>query len=219
MKVLRFRIFALMACLILSMVFTIEIHAQADENANFEAGIAAIEVNDMPLAYKSFLAAAKEGHIDSQFNLGVMYEQGIGVTKNDKEAVFWYEKAAAQGSSAAQYNLGVLYENGHGTVVDFAKANDLYRKASLQGDALAVGNLGMLYIRGDGVKVNKVAGVALLLQSATMDPSPQNLAKKNITATQGLTAEMITEAQALAEKLSSAKNLLDPLDQYLKTSE
>lgn len=219
MKVPSFKIFALLAYLTLSVVFTIEIHAQTVENANFEAGIAAIDANNMPMAYKAFLAAAKEGHIDSQFNLGVMYEQGIGIAKNDKEAVFWYEKAAAQGSSAAQYNLGVLYENGRGTAVDFAKANDLYRKASLQGDALAVGNLGMLYIRGDGVIENKIAGVALLLQSVTLDPSPQNLAKKNLTATAGLTPEMVTEARALSEKLSSASNMLDPLDQYLKNSE
>lgn len=219
MKVLRFKLFGLMTCLLITMVFTSEIHAQAEENANFEAGIAAIEVNDMPTAYKSFLAAAKEGHIDSQFNVGVMYEQGIGVAKNDKEAVFWYEKAAAQGSSAAQYNLGVLYENGRGTAVDFAKANDMYRKASIQGDPLAVGNLGMLYIRGDGVKENKVAGIALLLQSVAMDPSPQNNAKQNITGTEGLTADMITEARALSEKLSTAKNMLDPLDEYLKNSE
>lgn len=219
MKVSRLKIFGLLACLLFSMVFISEIHAQAEENANFEAGIAAIEINDMPTAYKAFLAAAKEGHADSQFNVGVMYEQGIGVAKDDQQAVVWYGKAAAQGSSAAQYNLGVLYENGRGTPVDFAKANDWYRKASVQGDALAVGNLGMLYIRGDGVKVNKVAGIALLLQSVAMDPSPQNLAKQNITSTQGLTSEMITEARALSEKLSSASNMLDPLDQYLKTSD
>ena len=219
MKVPKLKYFTLLGCLLITMIFTSEIRAQAEENANFEAGIAAIEVNNMPLAYNSFLAAAKEGHIDSQFNVGVMYEQGIGIAKNDKEALFWYEKAAAQGSSAAQYNLGVLYENGRGTAVEFAKANAMYRKASVQGDALAVGNLGMLYIRGDGVKVNKVAGVALLLQSVTMDPSPQNLAKKNITATQGLTSEMITEARALSEKMNASNNLLDPLDDYLKISE
>lgn len=219
MKLPKFKIFTLMSCLIFSMVFTSEIHAQAEENANFEVGIEAIGVNDMPAAFKAFLAGAKEGHADSQFNVGVMYEQGIGVAKDDKEAVYWYGKAADQGSSAAQYNLGVLYENGRGTAVNFAKANDLYRKASVQGDALAVGNLGMLYIRGDGVKVNKVAGVALLLQSAIMDPSPENLAKKNISATQGLTSQMITEARSLSEKLSSAGNMLDPLDQYLKNSE
>ena len=219
MKIASFKILTLGACLLITLIFSFEIHAQVTENANFEAGIAAIEVNDMPLAYQSFLAAAKEGHIDSQFNVGVMYEQGIGIAKNDKEAVFWYEKAAAQGSSAAQYNLGVLYENGRGTAVDFAKANDQYRKASVQGDALAVGNLGMLYIRGDGVKENKVAGIALLLQSVAMDPSPQNNAKQNITGTAGLTADMITEARALSEKLSKAENMLDPLDEYLKHSE
>ena len=193
-------------------------HAQAKENVNFEAGLAAYQANDLPLAYKEFLAAAEEGHTDSQFNVALMYEHGIGVGKDEKKSVVWYDKAASQGNAAAQYNLGVLYENGRGTKVDFAKANEWYRKASLQGDALAIGNLGMLYVRGDGVKENKVAGVALLLLSATMDPSPENYAKRNITATRGLTTQMITEAQTLSNELSSAKNLLVPLNQYLQKS-
>jgi len=187
--------------------------------ANFEAGIAAYQANDLPLAYEEFLAASRKGHADSQFNLGLMYEQGIGVGKDEKEAVVWYGKSAAQGNAAAQFNLGVLYENGRGAKVDFAKANEWYRKASVQGDALAIGNLGMLYVRGDGVTENKVAGVALLLMSATADQSPQNHAKRNITATRGLTADMIAAAQALSGELSSAKNLLEPLDQYLRESE
>jgi len=201
------------------VAFTSEIRAQADENANFQAGIAAYQANDLPLAYKEFLAAAKEGHADSQFNVAVMYEQGIGIGKDEQEAFVWYGKAASQGNAAAQFNLGVLYENGRGTKIDFEKANEWYRKASVQGDALAIGNLGMLYVRGQGVKQNKVAGVALLLVSATMDPSPENHAKQNISGTRGLTTEMIVAAQELSEKLSSAKNLLVPLDEYLKASE
>jgi len=186
---------------------------------HFEAGIAAYEANDLPLAHKEFLAAAKEGHADSQYNLALMYEHGIGVDKDGKEAVVWYGKSAELGHAAAQFNLGVLYENGRGTKVDFEKANEWYRKASVQGDALAIGNLGMLYVRGQGVKENKVAGVALLLVSATQDPSPENHARQNVTATPGLTSEMIVKAQALAGELSSAQNLLVPLDQYLKQSE
>lgn len=193
--------------------------AIAKENANFEAGIAAYETNNLPLAYKEFLAAAKGGHADSQFNVALMYEKGIGVGKDEKEAVVWYGKSAAQGNAAAQFNLGVLYENGRGTKIDFAKANEWYRKASVQGDALAIGNLGMLYVRGDGVKENKVAGVALLLMSATQDTSPENNAKRNITGTRGLTPESIAEAQTLSGEMSSAKNLLVPLDQYLKKAE
>jgi hypothetical protein len=34
--------------------------------------------NNLPLAYQAFLAAATEGQADSQFNLALMYEKGIG---------------------------------------------------------------------------------------------------------------------------------------------
>ena len=215
MKPFNFKNLALSVCLIATMIFTIEINAQANENANFQAGIAAYQANNLPLAYKEFLTAAKDGHADSQYNVALMYEQGIGVGKDEKEAVVWYGKSASQGNAAAQFNLGVLYENGRGTAIDYTKANEWYRKASVQGDPLAIGNLGMLYVRGQGVKENKVAGVALLLVSATMDSSPQNHAKQNISATRGLSTEMIGEAQALAEELSTAKNMLVPLDKYL----
>jgi len=109
----------------------------------------------------------------------------------------------------------VLYENGIGTTVDFAKANEWYRKASEQGDGLAIGNLGMLYIRGQGVQENKIAGIALLLTSATLDTSPENRARNNITATRGLTTAMFTEAQALSDEMILAENVLVPLDIYL----
>ncbi len=207
------------------LLATLALTAQAqnektsDTLANFEAGIVAYQANNLPLAYASFLAAAKEGHADSQFNVGLMYEKGIGIGKNEKDAVLWYSKAASQGNASAQFNLGVLYEHGRGTNVDFAKANEWYRKASAQGDALAMGNLGMLYVRGQGVKENKTAGVALLMLSATLDTSPENHAKRNLTATRGLSAEMIATAQSLSGEMSSAKNLLNPLDQYLKSAE
>jgi TPR repeat protein len=220
-KLTTFTGLVLAACLLATAALAAETQDRKtpDAIANFEAGIVAYQANDLPLAYAAFLAAAEEGHADSQFNVALMYERGIGVGKDEKEAVDWYGKSASQGNAAAQFNLGVLYENGRGTKVDFAKANEWYRKASVQGDALAIGNLGMLYVRGQGVKENKTAGVALLLVSATKDPSPQNLAKRNISATRGLSAEMITAAQSLSGEMSSAKNLLVPFDQYLKNVE
>jgi TPR repeat protein len=219
MKASKARFLALSACLLAILTVTPGTQAQRIEDqplpAHFVAGLEAYNTNNLPLAYTEFLAAAEEGHIDSQFNVALMYENGIGVDKDAKKALEWYRKASHQGSSAAQFNLGVLYENGRGTKVDFAAANEWYRAAAVQGDPLAIGNLGMLYIRGDGVPVNKVAGIALLLQSATLDPSPANNAKQNITGTRGLTPQMITEAQALADQMSKAKNLLVPLDQHL----
>src|SRR5215213_10186501 len=98
MKPIRFSILALGACLLAAIVFPGESHDQSKENANFDPGIAAYQADDLPLAYKKFLAAATEGHADSQFNVALMYEQGIG-------AVVWYGKAASQGNAAAQFNL------------------------------------------------------------------------------------------------------------------
>jgi TPR repeat protein len=221
MKLLLRPMLALGACLLATVALAAETQGRnsPDAVANFEAGLVAYQANDLPLAYKEFLAAAEEGHADSQFNVALMYERGIGVGKDEKDAVVWYGKAASQGNASAQFNLGVLYEHGSGTQVDFAKANEWYRKASVQGDALAIGNLGMLYVRGQGVKENKTAGVALLLVSATQDSSPQNHAKRNIASTRGLSAEMIAAAQSLSGEMSSVKNLLVPLDQYLKNVE
>jgi TPR repeat protein len=219
MKRFKSHILALSACLLAMMAITTTAQAQRIEDqplpAHFKAGLAAYEANNLPLAYTEFLAAANEGHLDSQFNVALMHENGIGVEKDPKEAVVWYRKAALQGSSLAQFNLAVLYENGRGTEVDFTEANEWYRRAAVQGDPLAIGNLGMLYIRGDGVPVNKTAGIALLLQSATLDSSPQNNAKQNISGTRGLTPQIIQEAQALSDQMTEAKNLLVPLDQYL----
>jgi TPR repeat protein len=187
--------------------------------AGFNEGVAAYEANNLPLAYREFRASAEEGDAPSQFNLGLMYEQGIGVAKDEKAAVIWYRNAAEQGVSSAQYNLAVLYENGRGSPVDFEQANRWYREAAAQGDPLAIGNLGMLYIRGDGVPVNQVAGLALLLVSATLDSSPANHARANIMTVKGLRPDTIAEAQALSSEMTDAKQLLVPFDRYLGRSQ
>jgi TPR repeat protein len=122
--------------------------------AGFDEGVTAIEANNMPLAFEEFRESAEQGNNDSQFNLGLMYERGIGVEKDEQKAITWYRKAAEQGNPNAQFNLAVLYENGRGSAVDFAQANHWYRKAAAQGDALAIGNLGMLYMRGQGVQAD-----------------------------------------------------------------
>ncbi len=213
MKLLKPTTHLAAASLALSMVVGLLI---SPAKAGLEEGVAAYEAGNPQLAAKEFRAAAEKGNAECQYNLALMYEQGMGIAKDEKEAVVWYKKSAEQGNSNAQFNLGVLYENGRGTKVDFAQANQWYRKAAVQGDALAIGNLGMLYVRGDGVPVNKTAGVALLLRSATLDSSPANHAKQNITATKGLNVEIITAAQALSAEFEKAKDLLVPLDEYLK---
>lgn len=55
--------------------------------------------------YLQYHKKAQEGHVESQFKLGEIYEQGKGVTKNSKLAEFWYLKAAQQKHAMALLNL------------------------------------------------------------------------------------------------------------------
>ena len=45
----------------------------------------------------SLRAAAEQGNAEAQYNLGVMYLEGLGVTQDSVEAYAWIRTAAAQG--------------------------------------------------------------------------------------------------------------------------
>ncbi|CAB5197587.1 unnamed protein product [Rhizophagus irregularis] len=51
---------------------------------------------------------------EAQFYLGVCYEEGIGIEKDEFKATYWYQKSAQQGFSNAQYKLGFFYKIGKG---------------------------------------------------------------------------------------------------------
>ena len=84
----------------------------------------------------------------AQSLIGSIYREGLGVPKNDAEAVKWYRKAAQQGHVMAQVYLGFMYDNGYGVPENDAEALKWYRKAADQGDAYAQNNLALMYKKG-----------------------------------------------------------------------
>ena len=58
------------------------------------------------------LTAAERGLPHAQLLLGLMYKQGEGVPKDDKEAEKWIRKAADQGLGLAQSILAELEQQG-----------------------------------------------------------------------------------------------------------
>ena len=79
----------------------------------------------------------------AQFNLGVMYENGLEVTHDYKEAFKWFSLSAEQGCADAQNNLGVMFEHGLGVVQDYAHALHWYQLAAAQEDATGQYNLAL----------------------------------------------------------------------------
>ena len=112
------------------------------------------------------MAAAMQGNAAAQYNLGIMYDFGKGVTENNAVAVWWYRKAANQGYVDAQYNLGTMYGNGEGVPENDAEAVSWFRKAADQGLAKAQHNLGHRYDEGEGVPENAAKAVSWYRKAA-----------------------------------------------------
>lgn len=87
-----------------------------------------------------------------QYNAGLAYYNGNGVTQDYAEAVKWFQLSAEQGNASAQNHLGVCYKNGKGVEQDYAEAVKWYKLAAEQGNASAQNNLGFCYEHGEGVE-------------------------------------------------------------------
>jgi uncharacterized protein len=119
-----------------------EIRAGADKGdakAQYELGRAFFSgtlsvAKDEAEAVKWFRKAAEQNVADAQYNLGVCYANGQGVTEDDAESVKWFRKAAEQNLADAQYNLGVCYDSGEGVAKDEVEAYKWWLLAAGQGN-------------------------------------------------------------------------------------
>lgn len=124
--------------------------------ADFDKGLAAAKAGNYAAALIEFSELAEQGHAGAQFNLGLMYGNGFGVTQDYAEAVNWYTLAAEQGHAGGQFSLGMMYDFGEGVLRDYAAAVKWYELAAKQGFASAQFNLGVMYYSSDGVLQNYV---------------------------------------------------------------
>jgi hypothetical protein len=65
---------------------------------------------------------AARGDAGAQYQMGVRYDEGEGVLKDDAQAVQWFQRAADQGNVDAQAHLGAYYWAGRGVPRDLSKA-------------------------------------------------------------------------------------------------
>jgi TPR repeat protein len=65
--------------------------------------------------------AAEQGNAVAQFNIGYLYEYGLGVQKDQSKAMEWYKKAADGGYIEAKWRLDELELQGDDSVGDSAK--------------------------------------------------------------------------------------------------
>jgi len=98
----------------------------------------AFEQGKYETAYELWLPRAHDGDHEAQNYLGIQYSLGLGVSKNYKEALKWYELAAKAGYPDAQRNYGDMHQYGRGVPPDFYQAFIWYFAASQQGHETAL---------------------------------------------------------------------------------
>jgi TPR repeat protein len=165
---------------------------------DFERGVDAAAVGDYETAFALWQPLAEAGHVDAQFNLGLMYDNGAGVPRDLRIAAAWYSRAAEAGDRAAQSYLGEMYARGEGVGQSFEKAVAWYEKAAYKGDTRAQYNLGILYASGKGVPLDDVYAFAWLSVAEAGGQSTNGVL--DIMAS-SMSPERKSQADALAKKL------------------
>ena len=111
----------------------------ADPAALFRLGLAALDAGKAGEAVRHWTGAARAGHAGAAYNLGVLFEQGIGTTLNLQDAGLWYLTAAQAGDPDAHLALARLYLAGTGLPRSVANARFwLTRLSSVQSEDAAV---------------------------------------------------------------------------------
>lgn len=105
-------------------------------------------------AYSQYIEAAKRGDAMAQNEIGLCYDNGLGVQQDQQQAFQWYSKSAAQNFALAQYNLGCCFYYGRGVNLDYAQAIAWFRKAADQNLSNAQYNLGCCFMNGQGITQN-----------------------------------------------------------------
>jgi len=99
--------------------------------------------------------AGELGELHAMLALADIYGQdGEGHRRNDKEAFYWFSKAAIAGSADGMLNLAICYYTGAGVDADDQLAAKWFTNAAELGNSDAILNLGDMYEHGKGYDKN-----------------------------------------------------------------
>ena len=142
-------------------------------------------------AKQYYKLAAEQGHLDAQYNLGLLL-------KDVKGAVYWFSLAAEKGHLDAQKKLGSMYYEGREVPHNYNEAIKWYTMAAYQSDINAQRKLGLCYIEADADYVKAYAWLTMAAeQGSNMSRKKRDQISKEMTSEQIVSAnELIKELKA-----------------------
>jgi uncharacterized protein len=111
-------------------------------------------------------AGAEKGEPQSATLIGRLYQEGLGVPRDDVQAAQWYRRGAEQGDVNAMFAFGVMLAEGGALKKDRNGAAQMFETAAAKGHVVANYNLAMLFLSGDGKPQNPRRAFAHLAYAA-----------------------------------------------------
>ena len=113
-----------------------------------------IDENDYKNALACYHKAVFKRCPYAAYRLGRLYNEGIGVAKDEQNALKYYIQAADMQYADAMAELGHFYRIGKSVGQDYSKALELLHKAAAKGNAQAMYELSQMYLRGEGIEAD-----------------------------------------------------------------
>jgi TPR repeat protein len=205
-RLLKLELPAMLFALVLS-VSTVQI-----QSANATNDDAFHEVHHHIIHRKFKLAAerarvlATNGHPKAQHVLGLLYQNGLGVEKDIKVAVYWLEKAAEQGLKEAENYLGHLYLDGKVVEKDVDKAEKWLLQAAKHGEREAQVHLGLMYLDDRAAKKDLKSAEIWLHAAALRDSDEAKEALEKIPGVKTLEKNTKESQRAYSDGLYDIKD-------------
>lgn len=118
---------------------------------------------DYDLAMFYFKMAARFNYGRAEFNIGKMYEEGLGIIKSSEKAIEWYKLASTHGEVQALVSMADIYSDKKEFNTAFKLYNMAYENYENKNDvAIVMLKIGFLYFYGRGVDKNPAKGIEWL---------------------------------------------------------
>ena len=168
-----------------------------------EKAYQAYKRGDYATAHRVWKSLAEGGDGPAQYNLGLLYEHGLGVERQLGEAVKWYGRAAENGVADAQKTIGDLYVKRFWGRQDYAKAALWYERAAKQGHAEAQRELGRLLAQGEiGVLRDLEKATFWLRKAAEQGDTKARRRLRDLAARRSSGTHTLSEAYASATAIA-----------------
>jgi TPR repeat protein len=180
---------------------------KGDAHAQWMLGWAYSRSGDATGAIEWYRRGADQGDEFAQVALGNAYSYGMGVPRNETEAIKWYCIGTLQGHTQSRGALSTVAINSryvYKVPADFTEAIKWLHKVAEQDDASAQCRLAVAYARGQGITPDYAEAYKWLLLSETS--TTKEWAQFSEDLMRVMTPEQITEGKNRAAKFAPKKS-------------